>query len=109
VEAAMELEKTGLEIAVFNTRFLKPLPKKQLLDLAKQFDKILLVEENALAGGFGSAVLELFNEADVLQGKTVKCLGIPDEFIEHGTQYELRHMLGIDKAGMKKALKKMCK
>jgi len=109
VEAAMELEKSGLDVAVFNTRFVKPLPKKQLLELAGKFDKILLVEENALAGGFGSAVLELFNEADALQGKTVKCLGLPDKFIEHGTQKELRSMIGIDKGGMKKALKKMCK
>ena len=105
----MELEKDDLDVAVFNTRFVKPLPKKQLLDLAKQFKKILIVEENALPGGFGSAVLELFNEANVLDGKTVKCLGIPDEFIEHGTQKELRSMLGIDKNGMKRALKKMCK
>ncbi|MGL1862745.1 MAG: 1-deoxy-D-xylulose-5-phosphate synthase [Pseudodesulfovibrio sp.] len=109
IEAAMELEKDGLDVAVFNTRFVKPLPKKQLLDLAKQFKNILIVEENALPGGFGSAVLELFNEANVLDGKTVKCLGIPDEFIEHGTQKELRSMLGIDKNGMKRALKKMCK
>ena len=69
----------------------------------------MLVEENALAGGFGSAVLELFNETGAIQGKTVKLLGIPDEFIEHGTQSVLRHLVGIDKNGMKKTLKKMCK
>jgi len=109
VEAAMELDKSGLDVAVFNTRFVKPLPRKQLLDLAGRFDRILLVEENALAGGFGSAVLELFTEADALQGKVVKRLGIPDEFIEHGTQNELRAMVGIDKSGIKTALKKMCK
>jgi 1-deoxy-D-xylulose-5-phosphate synthase len=108
VEAAMELEKIGLDVAVFNTRFVKPLPRKQLLELAGRFDKILLVEENALAGGFGSAVLEFFNETEMLHDKTVKCLGIPDEFIEHGTQRELRSLVGIDKKGIKKVLKKMC-
>ncbi len=108
IEAAMELEKDGLEVAVFNTRFLKPLPKKQLLELVETFDRILIVEENALAGGFGSAVLELLNVEQVMQGKEVKLLGIPDEFIEHGTQKELRAMLGIDTSGMKQALKEMC-
>lgn len=108
VEAAMELEKTGLDVAVFNTRFVKPLPKKQILELVGRFDKILLVEENARAGGFGSAVLELLNDCNELDGKHIKHLGIPDEFIEHGTQHELRIMLGIDKNGMKKALKKLC-
>ena len=108
VEAAMELEKSGLDAAVFNTRFVKPLPKKQLLELAERFDRILLVEENALAGGFGSAVLEMLNGAGVLAGLTIHRLGIPDEFVEHGTQKELRAQLGIDKNGIKKALKKLC-
>ncbi len=104
VEAAMELEADGLDVAVFNTRFVKPLPRKQLLELAARFETILLVEENALAGGFGSAVLEMLTEADVLAGRKVKQLGIPDEFVEHGTQKELRAMLGIDTAGMKRTL-----
>ncbi|MCJ2164488.1 MULTISPECIES: 1-deoxy-D-xylulose-5-phosphate synthase [unclassified Pseudodesulfovibrio] len=109
VEAAMELEKSGVDVAVFNTRFVKPLPVKQILDLAGRFNRILLVEENALAGGFGSAVLELLTEHDVLHGKSIKLLGIPDEFIEHGTQKELRHMLGIDTNGIKTAMQKLCK
>lgn len=109
MEAAMELEKDGLSVAVFNTRFVKPLPKKQLMELVGRFDRILLLEENAQAGGFGSAVLEFFTEEDALQGKHIKQLAIPDEFIEHGTQKELRAMLGIDKSGIKKFLKKFCK
>ncbi|MBI9081031.1 MAG: 1-deoxy-D-xylulose-5-phosphate synthase [Pseudodesulfovibrio sp.] len=108
VEAAMELESSGFDVAVFNTRFVKPMPKKQLLELAGRFEKILLVEENALAGGFGSAVLELLNEADALQGRVVRRLGIPDEFIEHGTQNELRAMVGIDKGGIKAAIREIC-
>ncbi|BCS88393.1 1-deoxy-D-xylulose-5-phosphate synthase [Pseudodesulfovibrio sediminis] len=109
LEAAMELEESGLEVAVFNTRFVKPLPKKQLLELAGRFDRIVLVEENARMGGFGSAILELLNDADALQGKKVQHLGIPDEFIEHGTQKELRSMLGIDVTGIKKTVKNLCK
>ncbi|WP_319581798.1 1-deoxy-D-xylulose-5-phosphate synthase [uncultured Pseudodesulfovibrio sp.] len=109
VEAAMELVEDGLHVAVFNTRFVKPLPEEQLLELAARFDRILLVEENALAGGFGSAVLELFAAHDVMDGKRVKQLGIPDEFVEHGSQKELRHMLGIDKDGIKRALTTLCR
>ena len=110
MEACMELEgESDIQAAVFNTRFIKPLPKKQLRELAEQYDKILLVEENALAGGFGSAILEFFNEEGIRDGKTIKSIGLPDEFIEHGTQRELRAMVGIDSGGIKKTLKKMCR
>jgi 1-deoxy-D-xylulose-5-phosphate synthase len=108
VEAAMELAEEGLDVAVFNARFVKPLPEEQLLELAGRFDRFLLVEENALAGGFGSAVLELFTAREVMDGKHIRQLGIPDEFIEHGAQKELRHMLDLDKDGIKRALKKLC-
>ena len=108
VEAAMELAGEGLDVAVFNSRFVKPLPEEQLLELAGRFNRILLVEENAMAGGFGSAVLELFTAREVMDGKRIKQLGIPDEFIEHGAQKELRQMLGLDKDGIKRALKKLC-
>jgi 1-deoxy-D-xylulose-5-phosphate synthase len=108
VEAAMELVEDGLHVAVFNARFVKPLPEKQLLELAARFERILLVEENALAGGFCSAVLEFFTERDVMDGKRIKQLGLPDEFVEHGTQKELRQMLGIDKDGIKQTLRALC-
>jgi 1-deoxy-D-xylulose-5-phosphate synthase len=108
VEAAMELVEDGLHVAVFNARFVKPLPEEQLLELADRFERILLVEENALAGGFCSAVLELFTERGVMDGKRIKQLGIPDEFVEHGSQKELRHMLGIDKDGIKRTLRSLC-
>ncbi|MUM78672.1 1-deoxy-D-xylulose-5-phosphate synthase [Pseudodesulfovibrio sp. F-1] len=108
VEAAMQLEDEGLEVAVFNARFVKPLPREQLLDLAARFETILLVEENALAGGFASAVIELLTDEGALAGKRIKRIGIPDEFVEHGTQKELRAMLGIDAEGMKQTLRLLC-
>ncbi len=108
LEAAMELEnKDGLSVAVLNARFVKPLPEEQLLELATRFKCLLIVEENALAGGFGSAVIELFSDKGVMDGLTIRRLGLPDEFVEHGTQNELRSMLGIDKNGIKRAVKKM--
>lgn len=108
IEAAHEIEKeTGRKVAVFNARFVKPLPEEQLVEMAARFPVMLTVEENALAGGFGSAVLELFEERGVLGSCTLRRIGIPDHFVEHGTQRELRARLGIDKCGIKKAVQEL--
>ncbi|MEF2144077.1 MAG: 1-deoxy-D-xylulose-5-phosphate synthase [Desulfovibrionaceae bacterium] len=108
LEAAMELAETeGLEVAVFNARFVKPLPMAQLRELAGRFKRILLVEENARQGGFSSAVLEALADEDMLADKRVRRLGLPDVFVEHGTQKELRAMIGIDKEGIKKGIKEL--
>ena len=105
LEAAQELEEAGVgSAAVCNARFVKPLPEEQILSLARRHKKLLVVEENALAGGFGSAVLELLADHDLLAGRTVRRLGLPDAFVEHGSQKELREITGIDKSGIKKAL-----
>ena len=94
----------GLSVAVFNARFVKPLPEKQILELARGRKCILTVEEGCLAGGFGSAVLECLADADMLEGRRVRRVGVPDQFIEHGAAKDLRARAGIDKAGIKKAL-----
>lgn len=102
VAAANEWARdTGQEVAVFNARFVKPLPEKQLLELAKCFSLVLTVEENVLQGGFGSAVLECFVDTGILSGMTVRRLGLPDAFVEHGAQQSLRALCGIDKDGIK--------
>lgn len=103
--ARMFCEETGREVAVFNARFVKPLPQAQLLELAATSPFMLLVEENALPGGFGSAVLELLADHDALSGLRVKRLGVPDSFVEHGSQKELRARLGINRDGMIEALR----
>lgn len=105
VVAANELAaETGKEVAVFNARFIKPLPAAQLLELAGRFPLFLTVEENVLEGGFGSAVLECLADAGALSGLTVRRLGLPDAFVEHGAQRALRALCGLDKAGIKAAL-----
>ena len=105
LEAAQTLEaESGLSVAVFNARFIKPLPEAQLLELAGRFQRIVTAEEGCLAGGFGSAVLEFLSDQDMLAGRTVKRVGIPDQFVEHGTSKELRARVGIDKAGIKAAV-----
>lgn len=105
LEAVKELAaETGKQATVFNARCVKPLPKEQLLELASTHDSLLLLEENALQGGFSSAVLELLSDNDALQNCRVKRLGIPDQWVEHGAQVELREQLGINKSGIKEAV-----
>ncbi|EPR37523.1 1-deoxy-D-xylulose-5-phosphate synthase [Desulfovibrio sp. X2] len=108
LEAAEELEQAaGKKVAVFNARFVKPLDEEAILALAARFPKILTVEENALAGGFGSAVLELLADKGDLSSVRVKRLGLPDHFVEHGTQKELRAETGLDKNGIRAALEEL--
>jgi 1-deoxy-D-xylulose-5-phosphate synthase len=93
------LEKQGFSATVVNARFVKPLDEALILSLAAQHGRVLTVEENVVAGGFGSAVLELLADHDLF-GVTVKRLGIPDVFVEHGTQDVLRKKYGLDAAGI---------
>jgi 1-deoxy-D-xylulose-5-phosphate synthase len=108
LEAAQRLrEETGARTAVFDPIWAKPLPEEELLELAVRHDTILLVEEGGLAGGFSSAVLELWSDQGVLRGQKIRRLGIPDAFIEHGTQQELRSRLGLCVDGIAAALRNL--
>jgi len=99
LQAASMLRTRGLAATVVNARFVKPLDEELICTLAEETKYFLTVEENALQGGFGSAVLE-FLEEKRLTGITCKRLGIPDTFVEHGTQDALRHKYGIDAEGI---------
>ncbi len=106
LRAAERLAGVGIQAAVINSRFLKPLDANLLCDWAKKTGKVLTVEENILQGGFGSAVLELLQERGLLSTQ-IKRLGIPDIFIEHGPQALLREKYGIDENGIFKGVQKM--
>jgi 1-deoxy-D-xylulose-5-phosphate synthase len=99
LSAASKLREKGISAGVINARFVKPLDGKLLCEAATSSPRIITVEENALMGGFGSAVLELF-EQEKIRNVTVRRLGIRDEFPEHATQQELRNMYGIDAEGI---------
>ncbi|MGO8761959.1 MAG: 1-deoxy-D-xylulose-5-phosphate synthase [Desulfobaccales bacterium] len=101
LEAARELDKQGSSATVVNVRFVKPLDESLILSLAAKHGRVLTVEENVVAGGFGSAVLELLADHDLF-GVAVKRLGIPDVFVEHGTQDVLRKKYELDAAGILK-------
>ncbi len=99
LRAAEQLREEGISAAVINARFVKPLDGSLLCNLARSFKNILTVEENVLMGGFGSAVLEFFEEHN-LRDIRVKRLGVRDEFAQHATQAELRNLYGIDERGI---------
>ncbi len=103
LEAAKELEKNKLSVCVVNIRFVKPLDEKTLTNLAKKIKKIITIEENTLEGGFGSAILELLEKNSIIA--KVKRIAIPDKFIEHGPQEQLRKDIGLTKENLIKAIK----
>jgi 1-deoxy-D-xylulose-5-phosphate synthase len=99
--------ESGAGIALFDPVWIKPLPEEELLELAARHDRILLVEEGCRSGGFSSAALELWADAGVLRGQKIRRLGIPDMFIEHGAQRELRAGLGLCADGIAAALEEL--
>ena len=99
VEAAETLAGRGISCGVVNPIFVKPLDVDLLLDSARRTRRILTVEENVLAGGFGSAVLEALAEAG-LEDVVVHRIGMPDSFIEHGTAADQRRRLHLDAEGI---------
>jgi 1-deoxy-D-xylulose-5-phosphate synthase len=99
LEAAALLHEEGLSVGVVNARFVKPLDREVLLRCVRECGFIVTVEEAALMGGFGSAVLEEVAGAG-LNSSCVGRLGIPDRFIEHGERGELLADLGLDASGI---------
>jgi 1-deoxy-D-xylulose-5-phosphate synthase len=93
--ACTRLQQEGIHSTVVNCRFIKPLDRQLICDLGSSIKKIITVEENALYGGFGSAVLESLLDNGI-NDVAVRRIGIPDRFIPQGSQRELRRECGID-------------
>lgn len=106
MKAASALSQEGIGITVVNARFVKPLDEELLCATALSLKRVITMEENVLPGGFGSAVLELFERKGIHDVK-VKRLGVRDEFVEHGTQQELRRLHGLDEEGIIEAARQM--
>ena len=103
-EAAERLQADGISAAVINARFVKPLDEELILRYAKATGRIVTVEEHALQGGFGSAVLECLEGAKLTGIRTLR-IGLPDRFIEHGPQALLREKYGLDADGIRRSVK----
>lgn len=99
LSAATLLETEGISAAVVNARFVKPLDAKLICSVAEEAKRVVTIEENILAGGFGSAVLELLHDRE-LESVHVKRCGIPDAFVEQGRQDELRKKYLLDQEGI---------
>jgi 1-deoxy-D-xylulose-5-phosphate synthase len=99
LKAAEELSLMDVEVAVYDMRFVKPIDEDLLEEIRLRFQNIITLEDGALAGGFGTAVLEyLCSKAQMPQ---VVRLGIPDRFVDHGSPDELYKECGIDSEGIK--------
>ena len=106
LKAAEKLQADGLDVGVVNARFVKPLDEHVMTDVLRNSPFVVTVEEAALIGGFGSAVLEFAAERR-LNTSHVCRLGIPDIFVEHGERSELLCDLGLDADGVYRACKDM--
>lgn len=104
-EAITELNQLGVSAAHYDMRFVKPIDEMMLHEVFTKFKKVITIEDGCIMGGFGSAVLEFM----VDQGYSAQVirLGIPDEYIHHGTQEELWSDCGFDKKAIIETVKKM--
>jgi 1-deoxy-D-xylulose-5-phosphate synthase len=108
LRAAQDLVPLGINAAVVNARFVKPLDKDLFRDLLNRVPRVITVEDHMIGGGFGSALVEFLADEGI-SGVSVKRLGVPDRFIAHGTQDELRKICGFDKDAIAQAALQMAR
>jgi 1-deoxy-D-xylulose-5-phosphate synthase len=105
VNAARLLGEEGLDCAVINARFAKPVDSEMVLEQAKKTGRLITVEENAISGGYGHSVLDTLAHSKLPQVK-VECLGLPDQFVEHGSPDLFRSKFDLDSAGIVRRIKR---
>ena len=98
--AAKELAEEGISVAVVNARWAKPLDEELVIRLAKGTRRLVTIEDHVMAGGFGSAVLELLERRDI-HNVDVKVVGCPDKLIEHGAPSILKELYGLSSSHLK--------
>jgi 1-deoxy-D-xylulose-5-phosphate synthase len=106
LDAQSELSRLGISATVVNCRFVKPLDVGLICALANKIPRVITVEENVRQGGFGSAVLEAFNDSGI-NGYQLERIGIPDTFVEHGPQNLLRSKYGVDAEAIVESAKRL--
>ncbi len=106
LRAAQDLAPLGINAAVVNARFVKPLDGKLFRDLLTRVPRLITVEDHVIQGGFGGALVE-FMADEGITGVDIKRLGVPDRFIAHGTQDELKKICGFDKDAIAQAALQM--
>jgi len=106
LKAAQDLAPLGINAAVVNARFVKPLDGSLFRNLLTKVPRLITVEDHAISGGFGSALVEFLADEGIT-GVDIKRLGVPDRFIPHGTQDELKKICGFDKDAIAQAALQM--
>jgi 1-deoxy-D-xylulose-5-phosphate synthase len=102
LKAQEKFKKEGLNIAHYDMRFAKPLDEKLIHKIFKKFNSIITIEDGCLQAGFGSAIIEFMSNNNYQ--KNVRRLGIPDDFIHHGTQEELHYDCKYDSGAIIKTV-----
>ena len=104
-KAINELQEEGCDISVahYDMRYLKPIDTEILTEVAQRFKRIITIEDGIRDGGLGTAVTEWMNDNGF--HPEIHRMGLPDEFVEHGTVAELKYITGIDTAAIKKAIR----
>jgi 1-deoxy-D-xylulose-5-phosphate synthase len=100
MKAAEALSKDGIEVTVVNCRFLKPYDAQVLQEVLETHDRVLTVEEGAVVNGFGAFLAREIREIPSASGVQLRSLGIPDEFIAHGSRAELLREIDLDAQGI---------
>ena len=107
-EAIRQIESEGkYSVAHYDLRFAKPLDKELLHEIGARFDKVITIEDGVLRGGVGEAVVKFMNDNGY--NSHIRCLGIDDKFIEHGTPAELYALCGYDATSIVNAIKELLK
>ena len=105
--ATKAIAQSGLNVGHYDLRFLKPLDDALLHDICQHYERLITLEDGCVQGGMGSAVLEWMNDHGY--ALPVTRMGIPDEFIEHGTVDELQHICHMDVDSIVAAINQACK
>ncbi|QBD78420.1 1-deoxy-D-xylulose-5-phosphate synthase [Ktedonosporobacter rubrisoli] len=105
--AARELAEEGIQVAVVNARWAKPLDEELILRLARGTRRLVTIEDHMVAGGFGSAVLELLEKHGLLHEVDLRLIGLPDKLVEHGAPTILKELYGLSSAHLKEVIREM--
>jgi len=108
-QAAKELAEDGIHAAVVNARWAKPLDEELIVRLATETRRVVTVEDHMIAGGFGSAVLELLETRSLLYNVDVRLIGFPDRLVEHGAPSILKELYGLTSSHIKEVVRELVK
>ena len=106
LKAKKELDKTGINVGVYNLRYIKPLNESFLINILNSYKKVIIIEENSIISGAGTEIIKIINRAK-LSLEVIQC-AIPDQFIEHARREEILHDLNLDSMGIIRTVKNLC-